>query len=168
MVHPGCWVFLFDYLILHQCYESVLTTFYPCGSHCILLPVAVETIFGDINVLSVYVHFKSDACFILRRHLLTSKIPALVMARTQYIHNSEIPVSEFRGHHAFGHGAMCDTPDSPELTYIWHDEHSFVEPGHVITTMCFFGNSCYLVTFSSWRTPLLFPFKLQMLFFVFF
>lgn len=48
-------------------------------------------------------------------HLLTSKMPTLVMAPTQHIHNSEISVSEFRGHDAFGRGAMCDTP---ELTYI--------------------------------------------------
>lgn len=48
-------------------------------------------------------------------HLLTSKMPTLVMAPTRHIHNSEISVSEFRGHDAFGRGAMCDTP---ELTYI--------------------------------------------------
>lgn len=134
----------------------------------ILPPVAVETIFGDINVLSIWVLFKSDACFILWRHLFTSKIPALVTAPTRYIHNSEISVSEFRGHDAFGRVAMCATPDSPELTYIWHDEHSFVEPSHVITTICCFGNSSYLVTFSTWRTPLRSPFKLQILFFSFF
>ena len=54
-----------------------------------------ESDFEDINVLSVWVYFKSDAYFILWHHLLTSEIPISAAAPKWYIHNSEISVSEF-------------------------------------------------------------------------
>lgn len=78
---------------------SKLTSFYPCGWlqswRSPFLLRGSENDFGDINVLSAWVYFKSDAYFILWHHLLTSKIPISVTAPTWYIHNSEIFVSKF-------------------------------------------------------------------------
>lgn len=121
---------LFDCKIWHRCYDTVfnrrdeqsemskLTSFYPCGwlqswrSPFFLR--GSENDFGDINVLSVWVYFKSDAYFILWHHLLTSKIPISVTAPKWYIHNSEMSVSKFGyglyfgGYYAFGHSAICN------------------------------------------------------------
>lgn len=97
---------LFDSKIWHETYDTVfngrdeqsemrkLTSFYPCGwlqSWCSPFFLGgSEKDFGDINVLSVWVYFKSDAYLILWHHLLTSKIAVSVMAPEWYIHNSEI------------------------------------------------------------------------------
>lgn len=73
---------------------SKLTSFYPCGwLQSWRSPFFLggnENDFGDVNVLSVWVYFKSDARFILWHHLLTSKIAVSVMAPEWGRHNTEI------------------------------------------------------------------------------
>lgn len=170
MVHSGPWAFLFDCLILHQCYDTVLTTFYPCGWLCNQCPSfspleVVKTIFGDINVLSIWVHFKSDACFILWRHLLTSEISVLGPQRDTFIIHKYLWVN-FGGQCDFGCGTMCNMTDPPELTYIWHDERGFAKPIHVKTTICCVATLVIWWHLATGRMPLLFYFKLLSLFFM--
>lgn len=137
----------------------------PQSASAVLPPEAVKTIFGDINVLSIWVHFKSDACFILWRHLLTSEIPASVTAPARYIHNSEISVGEFGGRDAFGCGTTCNMADSPGINIYmtWRARLCWTKSCKNNNMLC--CDNSYLVTFSTGRTPLLFPFKLVLLFF---
>lgn len=62
----------------------------------------MKTIFGDINVLSVWVYFKSDAYLILWHHLLTSEIPVAVLPQSNahiiqkylFLHSEDVTPSE--------------------------------------------------------------------------